>query len=250
VDTSDKSVLIARGRLKEARKLFARRGWNVLPQGIRGQRILAWCAVQAWLAYSSDPEAGVRRVCGGLAPYLKEAEWVELVAETKVANKRFSHDQSAMVLEISVSDCLAHGLRFLGSDNDPDYRERHKAKRERNAACQRKRRAARSTGRPCGRPALQLSEEERIARRRAQGAERAKRLRASRKTPSPDKIRITGEVTGFSVTAPDRPSRARQATRRLAPLSEAFDTEIDASAVACGLPRSKTASITTRPIMP
>lgn len=235
-----KAVLKARGRLKEARKLFAHRGWDTLPQGRRGQRILAWCAIQAWLAYPSNPEAAVRRVCSPLAPYLKEAEWIELVAETKIANKNFSHDQSAMVLEIPVSYSLAHGLRFLGADNDPDYRERHQAKRERNAACQRKRRAARSTGRPCGRPALPLSEEERLARSKenstawrrrngvvprsdyeanslsktkpweAEGISRRtyerRRKAASddagalRKTPSPDKIRITGEVTGFSVT--------------------------------------------------
>jgi hypothetical protein len=228
--TSDKAVLIARGRLKEARKLFERRRWDTLPRGRRGQRILAWCAIQAWLAYPSDPEAGVRRVCGGLAPYLKETEWIELIAETKVANKRFSHDQSAMVLEISVRDCLDHGLQFLGCDNDPDYKARHKAKRARNAACQRKRRAACSTGRPCGRPALQLSEEDKLARSNAQAAERMKRYRALRKTPSPDKIRITGEVTEFSVTEPqppDHPSRARQATRRQAPIKASWDDVVD-----------------------
>jgi hypothetical protein len=247
--TSDKSVLIARGRLKETRKLLAGRGWNVLPQGIRGQRILALCACLAWDGYPSNPEAAARRICGGLAPHLKELELAELIAETRVTNRRFSHDQCAMVLEISVIDCLAQGFRFLGCDDDPDYQSRHKARRARNAACQRRRRAAKSSGRKGGRPRLDLSPEEKLARRRAQGAERAKRLRASRKTPSPDKIRITGEVTGFSVTAPDRPSPAPKASGRLAPLSEAFDTDIDASAVACRLPRSKTASTTTRPIM-
>jgi hypothetical protein len=235
---SDKSTLIARGSLKEARKLFAHRGWDTLPQGRRGQRILAWCAIQAWLAYPSDPEAAVRRVCGGLAPYLKESGWIDLIAETKSANKRFSHDQSAMVLEISVRDCLAQGFRFLGCDDDPGYEARHKAKQARNAACQRKRRAARSTGRPCGRPRLDLSPEE-MARRRSQDADRKRaeraaecsgrprgrpksdgakpwetlgikkstyydRLKRSRMTwtenasgeiPSPDKIRITREVT-------------------------------------------------------
>jgi hypothetical protein len=150
--TPDKAVLIARGRLKEARAEFARRGWDTLPQGRRGQKILAWCACMAWNGYPSDPEAAVRRICGGLAPYLKEHELDALIDSTRVTNRRFSHDQSAMVLEIPVTDCLARGRRFLGADDDPDYAVRDQAKRARNAAYQRRRRAAKSSGRPRGRP--------------------------------------------------------------------------------------------------
>jgi len=82
----------------------------VLPQGIRGQRILALCACLAWDGYPSDPTAAVRRICGDLAPYLKGPELAELIAKTWATNRRFSHDQCAMVLEISVSDCLAQGF--------------------------------------------------------------------------------------------------------------------------------------------
>src|ERR1700733_7745634 len=110
--TPDKAVLIARGRIKHGRQSIARRGWDTLPQGRRGQRILAWFACMAWDGYPSNPEAAVRRICGGLAPYLKEAEWIDLIAKTKVANRRFNHDQCAVVLEISVIDCLAHGSQF------------------------------------------------------------------------------------------------------------------------------------------
>jgi hypothetical protein len=152
--TLDKSVMFARGRLKEALIWFAHLGWDTLPQGRHGQRVLAWCAIQAWLGYPRNPEAAVRRRCGGLAPYLKENDWIDLIAKTKAANKHFNHDQCAMVLEISVIDCLEHGFKFLGADNDMNYGARHKAKRARNAACQRKRRAAHSTGRPVGRPTL------------------------------------------------------------------------------------------------
>ena len=104
---TNKFVLIARGRIKEARAEFARRGWDTLPQGIRGQRILAWIACMARDGYPSNPEAAVRRICGGLAPYLKEHELAALIESTRAVNRRFSHDQSAMVLEISVIDCPA-----------------------------------------------------------------------------------------------------------------------------------------------
>jgi hypothetical protein len=211
-------VLIARGRIKDAREEFTRRGWHTLPRRIRGRRILAWIACMAWDGYPSDPEAAVRRICGDLAPYLKEHELAALIESTRAANRRFSNDQCAMIIEISVIDCLDRGYRFLGAMDDEDHVERDKARRARNAACQRRRRAAKSGGRKGGRPSLDLSPEDKLARRRAQGAERARRLRASRKTPSPDKRRITGEVTGFSVTAPDRPSRAPRATRRQEPI--------------------------------
>jgi hypothetical protein len=251
----DKSVLIARGRLKEAHIWFAHRGWDTLPQGRRGQKILAWCAIQAWLGYPHDPEAGVRRKCGGLAPYLKEAEWIELIAETRVANKHFNHDQCALVLEISVIDCLEHGFKFLGADNDMNYGTRHKAKRARNAACQRKRRAACSTGRMGGRPALQLSEEDRLARRRAQGAERKRAERERKKVvrdvtlnPVTGQDRITGEVTVFSVTS-DRPSRARPSASRPPIIINTQDRDnIDADGDAFGAPPPTRTD--RRPIIP
>jgi hypothetical protein len=201
--TLDKTVLMARGRLKEARLEFAHRGWPVLPQGRRGQRILAWCAVQAWLAYPKNPEAAVRRICDELSPWLKDDRLVELIADTKVANKRFSHDQCAMVLEISVSDCLARGYRFLGASDDWSYEARHKAKRARNAACQRRRRAANGAVPRAVYEANSISKTEpwkqdgfgcrrTWERWRKKAAAQAGTDVAS---PSPDKIRVTGEVT-------------------------------------------------------
>jgi hypothetical protein len=149
---SDKSVMIARGRLKEARKLFAHRGWEVLPQGIRGQLILKWVADHAWLAYPANPKGAVRRHCGQLAPWLKEDGLAELIATTAESNKKWSHDQSATVLEISMRDGRALGFRFLGCDDDPTYERRLKIKRAKNAARARKYRASRSTGAKRGRP--------------------------------------------------------------------------------------------------
>jgi hypothetical protein len=197
---ADKAALIARGRLKEARQSFARRGWEILPQGIRGQLILKWVADHAWLAYPADPKSAVRRHCGQLAPWLKEDGLAELVATTAESNKRWSHDQSATVLEISMRESQSSGFRFLGCDDDPTYERRLKVKRAKNAARQRKFRAANSTGRKRGRPRLELSPEDRLARSNAQAAQRMRRSRALRKNPSRDKFIETGSVTEFSVT--------------------------------------------------
>jgi hypothetical protein len=152
VDNPDFVILRGRGRLKEARHEFARRGWKVLPQGIRGQRILALCACLAWDGYPRNPEAAVRRVVDDLAPYLTELDVIRLISETRVANRRFSNDQCAAILELSVIDCLNQRYRWLGCDDDPDFMVRLEARRERNAACQRRRRAAKRSGRPRGRP--------------------------------------------------------------------------------------------------
>jgi len=217
---------MARGRLKEAKKWFAHRGWKNLPRGIRGQRILEWGADQAWLAADTDQkrERSVRNWCRCWKPRIKDTELDQLVARTVTSNKRWSHDECAIVLEVGVRDRADLGFRFIGADDDPSYEIRLAAKAEKHAARSRRYRAAHSTGAKSGRPALQLSEEERLARRRAQGAERAKRLRASRKTPCRHlSLRIDG-VTGFSVTdlshapQPDHPSRAPQAPRRQAPI--------------------------------
>jgi hypothetical protein len=64
-----------------------------------------------------------------------------------------------MVLEITVRDREALQLWFFGADDDPAYERRNARKREKAAARARKSRAARSTGRPRSRPALDLSPE-------------------------------------------------------------------------------------------
>jgi hypothetical protein len=223
----DKGALLARGRLSDARKWFEYRGWDVLPQGIRGQRILRWGAIHAWLASPANPESGVRKWVRRWAPWLKQAELDELVAETALANKRWSSDQCAAVLEVTVRDRTFLGLRFLGANDDPDGEIRLAEKKAKAAARSRKYRAARSTGAKDGRPSLQLSEAERLDRRRAQAADRKRAERARRRAamgdvtlnPVRDIILVTnnsrdndiGGVTEFSVTEESRP---RQADRR------------------------------------
>jgi hypothetical protein len=210
-------ILQARGRLKESRVWFALRGWEALPRNDRGRRILQWVADQASLAYPRNPEAAVRRICQPLAPWLSDSLLEQLVETTKTSNKRWSHDHSAMVLGISVGDCLTQAFRFLGAADDPDYVARHEAKLARKAASARKRRAAKSSGRPRGRPSLGLSPEEMKARSNAQTAERMKQYRL-RKNASPDNIKKTGEATHFSVTdpilvPPDRHDQRREPKR-------------------------------------
>lgn len=224
---TDKAALFARGQLKNAAKVFAHRQWNVLPQGRRGQKILRWGADHAWLA-SPNPERSARNWVRRWAPWLKGAALEQFLAETETSNKRWSHDESATVLEITVTDREDHKLWFLGADDDHDYTKRQKIQRAKNAAKSRKFRAAHSTGAKRGRPGLQLSEEDKLARRRAQDAERKRAERERRKAAhvtlksvplhnSSNKIvdrdtNIDGG-TQFSVTQ-DRLSRSRQAARR------------------------------------
>jgi len=137
------------GRLSDAKKIFADRQWPVLPQGIRGQRILRWGADQAYVACPANPERSVRRWCRKWAPW---ADLDEIVAYTRTSNKRWSDDESAAVLEIGVSDRQRIRLRFIGADNDPNYEIRDALQRAKDAGYSRTYRAKHSSGRPRGRP--------------------------------------------------------------------------------------------------
>jgi hypothetical protein len=206
--TDDIAVLIARGRLSNARKWFEHLGWPVLPQGIRGQRILAWAADQAWLASPANPKRSVRRWCRRWAPWLKDAELRKIIAASDGSNKRWSGDQCATVLEISMRDRTALCLRFIGVDDDPNYERRDAMKREKAACRARRYRAAHRTGKTRGRPVLELSPEDRLARKRAQTAERVALHRVTLKCVTPHKIDI-GSVTELSVTGKSAKPNAR-----------------------------------------
>jgi hypothetical protein len=142
----DKSTLLARGRLAEARKWFTHRGWNSMPQDARGRRILQWGADHAWLAGPTNPKLSVRRWCRRWAPWLTDAALAEVIARTANSNKRWTSDQSAAVLEITMRDRSAHGLRFIGAADDPNYEIRGGIKRAKAAERARRYRAAHSTG--------------------------------------------------------------------------------------------------------
>jgi hypothetical protein len=148
----DDGLVVPRGRLKEARKWFEHNGWDELPQGERGDRILRWGADHAWLASPADPRRSVRRWCRCWSPRLTASELDEIVAVTAHSNKRWSADQSATVLGITVRDRSTLGLRFIGAADDPNYAVRHDIKRAKDAERARRSRAARSTGAKRGRP--------------------------------------------------------------------------------------------------
>jgi hypothetical protein len=149
---------------------------------------------------SGQSQSGRSPRVSAVGPYLKDVELEELIADTELANKSFSQDQSAMVLELPLRENRNLNFRFLGCDDDLMGQRRLEERQAKNAASKRKSRAARSTGRKAGRPRLELSEEDRRARSNAQAAERMRLYRALRKTPSPGKIRKTRSVTQFNVT--------------------------------------------------
>jgi hypothetical protein len=177
--SDDKWAMIARGRLADARRWFVILGWDQLPQSQRGRNILRWGADHASMANPAHPKRSVRNWCSYWDRTLTERELDQIVADTAHSNKRWTADQSATILGIGVRDREAHRLWFNGADDDPNYDIRRETQRAKDAAKKRRRRAARSTGAPRGRPALQLSPEEALARRRAQAANRKRAERAT-----------------------------------------------------------------------
>ena len=152
VSDKDRAIILARGRLADARRWFERRLWKVLPQDERGMRILKWGADQAYLACPTNPKQSVRRWCRKWAPWLTAAELSQIIADTAVSNKRWSNDQCAAVLEISVRVSKHFRLRFIGANDDPDHKIRDSIRRGMAAERSRKYRATRSTGGKGGRP--------------------------------------------------------------------------------------------------
>jgi hypothetical protein len=243
------TAMIARCRLGNARKWFEHKGWKELPQTTRGERILQWGAFHAYLASSTNPERSVRNWIGRYAPRVKGAELDRLVAATADAverGARWSPDESAVTLELGWRDRELLHLWHLGANDDPDYTHGHAERRKKGATYSRRYRASNSTGASRGRPALELSEEERLERRRTQAADRKRAERARKKAAATsetenvtlksvgDIVLVTnnrtvdndiGDLTDLSVTEfqshapqpPDRESRARQASRRQTP---------------------------------
>jgi hypothetical protein len=217
-------MLRARGRLSDAKKWFAHRGWSVLPQNDRGRSILRWGADHAWLAAETDRKrkGSVRRWCRRWAPRLSDAELDRIVADTVNSNKRWSHDQSAAVLEITVRDRQLHGFRFIGADDDPDYLIRDELKRSKAAERARRYRARKSTGAKRGRPkskgvpawkAAGFGSPRSYYRHKVRGTESAQR---GTKNASRD-ISKSIQRDGISVP-PIANSGAQQAPQRRAPI--------------------------------
>jgi hypothetical protein len=199
------TVVRALGMLAEASRWFSHKGWKTLPDSRRGWLIVQWGAEVAWQGNPANPERGARAWCCKWQPLLRlkqnKAKLDRIIAEAARTKTLWAPDIGGATLEITVSDLVALGFRFLGACDDPNYDARNATRKAKNAACHRRRRAANSTGRKRGRPALNLSPEEKRTRRLAQEAERKRRLRASAKNASSHIESITA-VTHFSVTPP------------------------------------------------
>lgn len=195
--------IIARCRLGEAKRWFMHLKWEILPQNERGQRIVRWGADHAWMAADKNPARSLQRWCRKWAPWLTPADLDDLKSYTQTSNKRWSADQCSAVLGISVRKRTILKFRHLGANNDPNYEIRLGIKREKGAQRSRKYRDLHSSGKKPGRPPLELSADEALARRRNQQAERAKRYRASRKNAS-RVLSDIDDVTEFSVTGIDK----------------------------------------------
>jgi hypothetical protein len=166
------------------------------------------------MASPANPIRSVRRWCRKWAPGLTTKQLNEIVERTKTSNKRWSHDQSAAVLEVSLDDNIALRFRFIGAHDDPDYVRRRVIQRAKDADRKRLDRAKNRTGAKRGRPAHDLSPDDKLVRSNAQAAERMRRHRALRKNASGHLIDI-GNRTEFSVThLPSKPETLSSQDRR------------------------------------
>ncbi|MGV7219795.1 hypothetical protein, partial [Bradyrhizobium sp. UFLA05-112] len=136
-----------------------------------------------------------------------------LMEYVRTSNKNWSHDHSAYALDVSLDDCIAMNCRRWIGANDDDSRAKRKAlKRATDAKRARRRRAKNSTSAKPGRSSLGLSPDEMKARTNAQAAERMKRRRALRKTPSASFKKDVGSVTQLSVTQDTHAAREQAET--------------------------------------
>jgi hypothetical protein len=205
IPKDNSTVVRALGMLAEASRWFRHKGWKTLPNNRRGWLIVQWGAEVAWQGNPANPERGARAWCCKWQPLLKlkqnKTKLDRIIAEAAGTKTLWAPDIGGATLEITVSDLVALGFRFLGACDDQNYDARNAIRRAKNAACQRRRRAANSSGRKRGRPALNLSPEEKRTRRLAQEAERKRRARASAKNASSHIESITA-VTELMRTRP------------------------------------------------
>ena len=178
------NIMKARGRIKKARRWLDHPRRRVRPKSRRGQIILGWVADQARLAYPADPESAVRRLCREFAPRLTEAAIDELIVASETSNKTWSNDQCAVTLGISFDDNLEIGFRFIGCNDDPNYDRRREREDAMSAVYSRRYRAKNGASTKRGRPRLDLSEADKEVRR-ALDAERKRLSRAAKSSGRP-----------------------------------------------------------------
>ena len=169
-------AMIARLRLKQATRWFAKKG----KETVRSQSVIRWISCQAWLSASRNPPATVRAVLTRLAPTLSSNDIQDLIEHTKGNISRWTSDQCAEVLQISVWDREALQLWHLGAIDDYDYAIRGQLRAQKSALRVAKFRAKNTSPRRRGRPRKDLTKAQRdklLKRTRKLEANRAKRYR-------------------------------------------------------------------------
>lgn len=176
VEAAAARAMIARLRLKQATRWFAKKG----KETVRSQSVIRWIACQAWLSASRNPPATVRAVLTRLAPTLSSNEIQDLTEHTKGNISRWTSDQCAEILQISVWDREALQLWHLGAIDDYDYAIRSKLRAQKSALRVAKFRAKIISPRPRGRPRKTLTTaqiDKMLKRKRKMTANRVKRHR-------------------------------------------------------------------------
>lgn len=209
------TVVRALGMLAEARRWFKHKGWETLPISRRGWLIVQWGAEVAWHGNPGNPDRGARAWCCKWQPLLKlkqnKTKLDHIIAEALRTKTLWAPDVGGAILEITVSDLATLGFRFLGAYDDQNYDIRREIRKEKNAECQRRRRAKNRTGAGRGRPPLQLPEDTRKMHDKAQAARRAREYRARKKADAVPacvtekcvtRVKDIGAVTELNVTRP------------------------------------------------
>lgn len=220
-------VVRARCILKYLRAWFEIQGWKAIPRDKRRNGRLRWVADFACVAYPRDQKRAIRRECLKVAPDISDDEVDRLVDYTGTSNKWWTADMSATVWGISARARDRHHLWGFGANDDINYEWRIQRNLEKDAERKRIGRAAKRSGRPRGRPRLDMTPAEKKAHRNSQAAERMKRYRL-RKNPSAP-IRTTADALKRNAAHPPYPTtidqrREPKATRRL--LDDDIDDEL------------------------
>lgn len=168
-------AMVARMRLKQAARWFAKAKGTV-----KSQAIIRWLACQAWLSTSRNQPATVRAVLTRHAPDLDRDEINAVIKHTRGHITRWTSDQCAEILQISVWDREVLQLWHLGAVDDYDYAIRTQLRARKSALRVAKFRAKNPSPRPRGRPPKRITRAQKdklLKRKRKMEANRAKRYR-------------------------------------------------------------------------
>jgi hypothetical protein len=227
--------------------------WGVpeLPDDDAGRIDLHVAACHIWHLGKACPAVAIRAWAARWSPWCGEEELAALLK--RVAAKPLKWKADALAHKLGVTDAIrtALGLTTIGSiDVDKAGREQRRATNS-TARSEKRRRQDGAVPRS---EWLLANNASRTKPWIAMGMKRS-RYYELKQQGALDSSEHTNRRSSTGVFAPvhdgEQPeSGAPPARPRQAPLLEALDADIDTSAVACRLPRSKTAPVNARPIVP